>query len=762
MTMRIIFRKPFLGWFPRIPLGARRQPDRARPGKLVGIAHRHKRRGWRRRGISPLAGPLLYLRGYGIIPVMSTGLEWLIDAEGCDSGRLCNITVLRALCDEIISTLALRVVGSPVWHQFPDAARSRRRPAASLGCTCSVNRTWPATRSPRMSRGDIQSVLLPSHPALELGGRAGRSPGSNASLCPQHRPGAVAGDAGVRGQPRRGRGWPMKGIQAACPACAAPVRFKISSSLVTVCEFCHSVVARGDKQLEDLGKISDLAETDSPLHLGLRGKYQGKSFEIVGRTQYRHAAGGVWDEWYAAFPNNRWGWLAEAQGRFYLTFARKIPDESALPALDELHAGETVAYQKHTLSVAEVGRATVAAAAGEIPWRLEPGSAHDYADVYGPNGVFATFDYSSKAPRLYLGKESTLDDLGIGPDVLGPEKAPRQISALQVNCPNCGGALTLHVPDQAQRVSCPHCVSLLDCHEGKLTYLTTLNFGKVKPDIPLGTEGTFRGIAYTVIGFMRRSVTEGGQDYFWSEYLLYNPRQGFRWLVQSDGHWSFAEPVSPGEVQCASASATVQGRSFKIFQTGEASVRYVLGEFYWKVFVGERVRTTDFIAPPEMLSVETTLSSSAPPENDFLAAAADAASELLKPHAEEVQYSLATYVPCAEIEQAFGVQGLRRGWKVAPNQPCPVDRRIYGHWLLFGLALGVMDVVFSSRILKHEVSQFWFCLSLAGVSIMPLAALLYSSSFEKSRWQDSEFSPYGGSDSESGGSWLSASSSDDD
>ena len=51
---------------------------------------------------------------------MSTGLEWLIDAEGCRSEPLCNIVILRALCDEIVAKLSLRVVGSPVWHQFPD------------------------------------------------------------------------------------------------------------------------------------------------------------------------------------------------------------------------------------------------------------------------------------------------------------------------------------------------------------------------------------------------------------------------------------------------------------------------------------------------------------------------------------------------------------------------------------------------------------------------------------------------------------------
>ena len=123
----------------------------------------------------------------------------------------------------------------------------------------------------------------------------------------------------------------MKGLQAPCPACGGPVRFQISTSLVTICPFCHSVVARGDKRLEDLGKVADLTETGSPLKVGLSGKYQGKRFTLVGRSQYKHAAGGVWDEWYAAFPGDRWGWLAEAQGRFYLTFARKASQATPLP-----------------------------------------------------------------------------------------------------------------------------------------------------------------------------------------------------------------------------------------------------------------------------------------------------------------------------------------------------------------------------------------------------------------------------------------------
>ena len=86
-------------------------------------------------------------------------------------------------------------------------------------------------------------------------------------------------------------------VEASCPACGAPISFKIGSSIVVVCEFCNSVIARGDRALEDLGKVADLTETGSPLDIGLRGMFQGISFELTGRAQLEHEAGGVWDEW---------------------------------------------------------------------------------------------------------------------------------------------------------------------------------------------------------------------------------------------------------------------------------------------------------------------------------------------------------------------------------------------------------------------------------------------------------------------------------
>jgi len=50
---------------------------------------------------------------------MNVGTEWLVDAEGCSAELLRDIEAIRGVCDEVITELSLRVVGEPMWHQFP-------------------------------------------------------------------------------------------------------------------------------------------------------------------------------------------------------------------------------------------------------------------------------------------------------------------------------------------------------------------------------------------------------------------------------------------------------------------------------------------------------------------------------------------------------------------------------------------------------------------------------------------------------------------
>jgi hypothetical protein len=483
-------------------------------------------------------------------------------------------------------------------------------------------------------------------------------------------------------------------LQANCPSCGAQVLFKTGSAYVVVCEFCHSVVARTDRGIEDYGRVADVVESGSPLQVGLRGVCRGVAFELTGRAQLQHAAGGFWDEWYAAFADGRWGWLAEAQGRFYLTFQTQVPDPRQLPFFDTLQLGQRVtAIPAQTPPVvAEKGEARVLGAEGEIPYPLRPGETYLYADLAGQNGVFGTLDYSEHPPAVYLGAQVTLADLGLEHARRTEERDPRVVTAAGLKCPNCAGALELRAPDQSERVTCPYCSSLLDINQGQLKYLTTLEPKGAGPSIPLGATAEFEGQPFTVIGFMVRSVEYEGVRYFWQEYLLYNPQAGFRWLVESDGHWSYVVTVPPGDVvQTDEKRAVYQGKTFKIFQDAWARVEYVAGEFYWKVSAGEHVRATDFIAPPLMLSKEVAGQYGA-------ARRKRAAGEAGDLQAEEINWSLGTYLPVKEVKRKFSVD-LPRPHTVAPNQPFP-NKRIYGYWLVMlflALLVGTFVLVTGSR-----------------------------------------------------------------
>jgi Domain of unknown function (DUF4178) len=463
---------------------------------------------------------------------------------------------------------------------------------------------------------------------------------------------------------------------ANCPSCGAPVEFRIGSSAVVVCQFCSTLVARTDRGVEDHGKVAALVDTGSPLQVGLYGRYRGKQFRLTGRTQMRHQAGGVWDEWYAAFDDGRWGWLAEAQGRYYVTFEVA----AAAPPFERLRLGERV----EDLTVTEIGRAVLISAEGEIPWKPAPGYEYDYADLSGTEGRFATIDYSEEPPKVFKGTETNLAELGIKAEAARTTK----VSVAKLSCSNCGGPLELRAPDRSERIYCPNCGSGHDIAEGKLTFFKTKMKQRVEPVIPLGSTGTIDGDSYVVAGFMERAV-HFDQDYFWTEYLLFNANKGFRWLVHSDDHWSFVTPLNPGEVDGGTPGLPPkkihwQGKTFSLFQTAEARVTYVVGEFYWKVAVGERVATADYIKPPEGLSQEVT-----------------------KKGAQEISWSHARYMTPAAVESAFNVSDLPRPTTVGPMQPYE-GGRLGRMWLIFAGLLILAAIAISIMLPNRELANLTF------------------------------------------------------
>jgi ribosomal protein S27E len=530
----------------------------------------------------------------------------------------------------------------------------------------------------------------------------------------------------------------VKHRSANCPACAGPVVFRVSSSFVTVCEFCNTVVARGDRQPEDHGKLADLVELRSPLMLGMTGRFRNRKFEVVGRVQYKHPTGAVWNEWYLLFGGNTWGWLGEAQSRLYLMFEKKMKTNASLPNYDGIKVGETFELLKSKYAVSEKGIAVLHSAEGEIPWAARSGSEHRYAELRGEEKSIATFEYG-KETSVFVGVSVSVDELALtGRDGLAASDTIK-VAALQVNCPQCAGTLSLHAPDATLRVACPNCNALLDANNGKLEYLKTLQHKQTGLVIPLGCEGTLRGDRYIVIGYMERYVVYAGKNYPWTEYLIYNPGKGFRWLVCSSGHWSFVEPIDLPIPNSLGDTLRYDGRPFKIYDRADAHVRYVLGEFPWRVTVGETVYTQDFIAPPNMLSVERSIQLNLNQSRPHEASRewSDAVAS------EEVNVSLGSYLPVDEVEQAFSLKGLVRPWGVGTIQPAPSP----GCSLYVSYAIFVAIIIATFYLVKaiHPTSPpdgALTFIALGLVSIIPLGVQWYRHTFEVKRWAESDFSPY--------------------
>ncbi len=465
-------------------------------------------------------------------------------------------------------------------------------------------------------------------------------------------------------------------MKTACPNCGAPLEFRYDDSFVRICDSCHSAVLRTDRGLDSLGKVGDLAPIDSPLKLFAEGRDpDGGTFILVGMAQMRHSAGGVWQEWYAKCDGGKWGWLAEAQGRYYLTYER--PDTPAV-AFAALSPGSTQDIGGTAFTVGELGTATYISARGEIPYRLEPTETFTFADLSDGHGQFATFDYGEDdddAPRVYVGKQLTLDQLQLsgGEDV--PDAPSANATSQKLACPECSGALELRAPDASLRVVCPYCNTLVEVQSGNLSIIAKLA-KKAALAIPLGTKGTFAEGEMTVIGFVQRSAGIEGSWYSFDEYLLYEKKIGYRWLACSDFHWSYVQPIATGAVD--QIGPKYDGVTFQLYQNAPLRVDTVYGELYWKVEIGETVSSQDYIAPPAMLSVEQSPG--------------------------EQNWSLSTYLTPKQLKAAFGSTPLELGKPigVAPNQ-------VFGNqgWklpMLTGFALLLTVGVVKCKSAKEDVA----------------------------------------------------------
>ncbi len=444
-------------------------------------------------------------------------------------------------------------------------------------------------------------------------------------------------------------------ISASCPNCGSPVRFAHGSAPATVCEACRSTVVRELDQLVVAGQVSAFSRDLSPLQLGVRGSVDGKDFQIVGVL--RKAREGVrWNEWYVLFTDGTDGYIGEGNG-FYQVFSE--PPRGVSVDSSKVYTGARLALEGTEWSVIEAATARVVAAEGTLPFAATQDAPTAYADLRSVDGRrVGTLDAVDDPPSLWVGRIVPLTAMqleGLKPitgwsdPVLTDFHGPEITQVRSLACPNCGGSITLRAPGSSVNLGCEYCGSELQVHElGDETTAQVLEArdqASFKGRLPLGARGELDGVQWEVIGVMGRHVVVDYIEYHWTEYFLYNPYRGFRYLVEdSRGHWSFVRTLPDLPSGASGRRASYQGRRYKHYTGGTAIVNRVLGEFSWQVRVGDQGLTDDYVAPPYMLSAERT--------------------------EHEITWSLGEYMTAARIGAAFD-QDLKAERGIAPHVPNP-------------------------------------------------------------------------------------------
>ncbi len=441
----------------------------------------------------------------------------------------------------------------------------------------------------------------------------------------------------------------QRSYRAPCPGCGAPVEFRSAQSTHAVCGYCQSTVVRSGEVLARLGKMAELFDDHSPLQLMASGRIvldgQEQPFTLIGRLQYKNEAG-TWAEWVAYLNDGSMATLGEDNGAY--VFTRPDPAIRALPDAGRLRAGTTTAINGKTFSVAYAGQGSLIAAQGELP-RLPPlGQPFAMAELRSSDGEVLSIDYGVQPPRVERGRSVLLDDLKLQglKDASAKEEKGRQF-----DCPQCGAPVQVQL-ETTKSCTCPSCKSVIDLSHGLGGELrAAVQDEPVRPTIALGAKGQLQGVDWQVVGFQHRMGQEPGDDehFGWNEYLLYNQKRGFAFLVDSEEGWSLVRPTTGAPQMTANGrSATYLGSKYELKYSYHAETTYVLGEFYWQVERGQKTFNRDFASSKGLLSMEQSPS--------------------------EVTWSSGDRLAAATVAQAFGIAPSRIGDDVGPFVPAGGDR----------------------------------------------------------------------------------------
>ncbi len=429
----------------------------------------------------------------------------------------------------------------------------------------------------------------------------------------------------------------QRAYKAACPGCGAVVEFRSLASTHAVCGFCQSTIVRDGEALKRIGKMSEVFDDYSPLQLFSQGKFNSVNFTVVGRLQYKTESGN-WSEWLCALDDGSTASLSEDNGSFVWSVAANT--QRTLPKPEQWVLGNLTAINGRSYSVASIADVSLMSAQGELPKLPPMGASFTVVELRSSQGEVISIDYAAEPPALSSGVSVVLENLqltGLRDLTNATGQGGKEVKGRHFNCPNCGSAVSVKL-ESSKSITCGSCNSLIDVSQGIGVELAhAIQDEPIKPLIPLGSVGALQGKSWQIVGFQHRMGHEVGDEdesFGWSEYLLYNAKAGFQFLVDTEDGWSLVKPTTGAPEAKTSRLVNYQGASYTQQYAYKAETNYVAGEFYWRVERGQQTYNEDYANGKLVLSREQSAGSSG----------------------KEVTWSIGSKLEAATVASAFKLQ----------------------------------------------------------------------------------------------------------
>ena len=300
--------------------------------------------------------------------------------------------------------------------------------------------------------------------------------------------------------------------------------------------------------------------------------------------------------------------LGEDNGAYVFSLPAATQREFRRPS--QFRVGATTAIDGKPFSVASNEQVALISAQGELP-KLPPlGQPFAMVELRSADGEVLSIDYGGAAPaRSRAAARCCWTSCS---SRACAKRAPRKKAARQFACPHCGAQVEVALAS-SKSITCRSCNSLIDLTQGMGGELRHAHAGRAGPAADSAGHApascrACNGRWWAIQHRMGHEPGDPDEHFGWDEYLLYNRKRGFIFLVDSAGRLERRQAHHRRARRCRPASRPrpTWARSYQLKYSYDAQTTYVAGEFYWPVERGQKTFNRDFAKGTSLLSMEET------------------------------------------------------------------------------------------------------------------------------------------------------------